>query len=57
VTVYAAASHAVSPTPAPRPAATGPSAVEEALGQINPDELTPKEALDVLYSLKGLRQV
>ena len=46
----------VSPTPAPRPAAAGPSAVEEALDDVNPDELTPREALDVLYSLKGLRR-
>ncbi len=31
-----------------------PSAVEAALGDINPDELTPKEALDALYRLRGL---
>ncbi|MCJ9429922.1 DNA mismatch repair protein MutS [Kordiimonas marina] len=31
---------------------TGPSAVEEELGAINPDELTPREALDILYALK-----
>jgi DNA mismatch repair protein MutS len=29
-----------------------PSALERAMAEINPDELTPKEALEVLYSLK-----
>jgi hypothetical protein len=28
--------------------------VEEALAALNPDELTPKEALEVLYRLKDL---
>ncbi|MAJ93002.1 MAG: DNA mismatch repair protein MutS, partial [Rhodospirillaceae bacterium TMED63] len=36
------------------PAAAAPSAVEEALGDINPDELSPREALELLYRLKGL---
>jgi DNA mismatch repair protein MutS len=31
-----------------------PSPVEEALAALNPDELTPKEALEALYRLKGL---
>jgi DNA mismatch repair protein MutS len=31
-----------------------PSAVEAAMREINPDELTPKEALDALYRLRGL---
>jgi DNA mismatch repair protein MutS len=31
-----------------------PSAVEAALAEIHPDELTPKEALEALYRLKGL---
>jgi DNA mismatch repair protein MutS len=35
-------------------ALAGPSPVEEALADINPDELTPKEALDALYRLKEL---
>ncbi|TNE61520.1 MAG: DNA mismatch repair protein MutS [Alphaproteobacteria bacterium] len=30
----------------------GPSEVEEQLATVNPDELTPREALDVLYALK-----
>jgi DNA mismatch repair protein MutS len=34
------------------PAPQGPSPVEEALAKINPDELTPKEALEVLYRLR-----
>jgi DNA mismatch repair protein MutS len=33
-------------------AATEPSAVEEALREISPDALTPKQALDLLYALK-----
>ncbi len=32
----------------------GPSPVELALAAINPDELTPKAALEALYKLKGL---
>jgi DNA mismatch repair protein MutS len=31
-----------------------PSAVEAALKTVNPDELSPKEALDALYRLRGL---
>ena len=37
---------------APAPAAS--SAVEDALAKINPDELAPKEALELLYRLRGL---
>ncbi|WP_119303824.1 DNA mismatch repair protein MutS [Dongia deserti] len=33
--------------------ASEPSALERALAEINPDELTPKEALEVLYRLRG----
>jgi DNA mismatch repair protein MutS len=35
-------------------AAAGPSPVEEALAAVNPDELTPKAALEALYRLKDL---
>lgn len=38
------------PAPAPQPAKA--SAVEEQLKEISPDELTPREALDLLYKLK-----
>jgi DNA mismatch repair protein MutS len=31
-----------------------PSAAEAALREVNPDELSPREALDVLYKLRGL---
>ena len=42
-------------TPAPAPvASTKPSAVEDALLDTHPDELTPREALDLVYRLKGL---
>jgi DNA mismatch repair protein MutS len=34
---------------------TGPSPVEQALADINPDEMSPKEALDALYRLRALR--
>ncbi|HEV7435364.1 MAG TPA: hypothetical protein VGO22_10910, partial [Pseudorhizobium sp.] len=30
----------------------GPSKIEEALKSIKPDDMTPREALDVLYALK-----
>ena len=39
--------------PKPAPAA-GPSAAEAALADINPDELSPREALEALYRLKQL---
>ena len=41
---------AVSPTPQPKPATT--SAVEERLKEIIPDELSPREALELIYKLK-----
>jgi len=37
---------------APKPARN--DALNEALGTINPDEMTPREALEALYRLKGL---
>jgi DNA mismatch repair protein MutS len=41
--------------PAPE-AAPGASALEEALDAVNPDELTPRAALDLVYELKRLRR-
>jgi DNA mismatch repair protein MutS len=38
----------------PETEVTGPTAVEAALAQINPDALSPREALDALYSLQRL---
>ena len=35
-------------------AAPGPSAVDEALDAANPDELTPRDALELVYRLKAL---
>jgi DNA mismatch repair protein MutS len=35
--------------------AKDPSPVERALAEINPDEMSPKEALDALYRLRALR--
>jgi DNA mismatch repair protein MutS len=32
----------------------GPSELEQALTAVNPDSLTPREALDTLYQLKKL---
>jgi DNA mismatch repair protein MutS len=34
-------------------AEAGPSPVEEALAGLNPDELTPRQALEALYALKA----
>jgi DNA mismatch repair protein MutS len=41
---------------APDPAPPAPSPVETALADINPDDLTPKAALETLYRLKGLQE-
>ena len=41
-----------SPPPAAR--ADEPSALEQALAEVNPDELSPRDALETLYRLKGL---
>ena len=46
--LFAAVREAPAPPPAP------PSKVEAALADLEPDELTPREALDALYRLKGL---
>ncbi len=40
----------------PAPAAPVASPVDEALAQIEPDTLTPREALDALYRLKQIQQ-
>ena len=40
--------------PPPEASAPAPSAAEAALAAINPDALSPREALDVLYQLKKL---
>ncbi len=39
---------------APPPTSAAPSAVEEALADLDPDSLTPREALEALYRLKKL---
>jgi len=41
--------------PAP-PSGAGPSPAEEALSAVNPDDLSPKEALEFLYRLKALTE-
>jgi DNA mismatch repair protein MutS len=38
----------------PEARAAAPSAVEAALAAVNPDAMSPREALDVLYQLKKL---
>jgi len=43
-------------TPPPAATAPEPSRVEQALAQIDPDALSPREALEQLYSLKKLLQ-
>ncbi|MGH6932862.1 MAG: MutS-related protein, partial [Dongiaceae bacterium] len=45
--LFAASTKSAAPTP-------GPSAAEQALAAINPDELTPKSALELLYKLRQL---
>ena len=41
---------------APEPAAAEASAVEARLDEIHPDELTPRQALELLYELKALQK-
>ncbi len=48
---------AARPAPAAKPAARASSAVEERLRAVSPDELAPREALDLLYDLRGLLDV
>ncbi|EDM73131.1 DNA mismatch repair protein MutS, putative [Roseobacter sp. AzwK-3b] len=45
-----------SAVPAPPPQVIRESGVEKRLADILPDELTPREALDLIYELKGLVQ-
>ncbi len=46
---------AATPAPTASPAA-GPSEVEERLNDIHPDNLTPREALELLYELNSLKR-
>ena len=39
---------------APEPERRGPSAAETALRDLDPDSMSPREAMDALYRLKGL---
>lgn len=43
-----------SATPTPAPQKTAPSEVEARLKDVMPDDLSPKEALDLIYELRGL---
>ena len=45
-----------SAVPAPPPQVVRESGVEKRLAEILPDELSPREALDLIYELKGLAQ-
>jgi DNA mismatch repair protein MutS len=45
---------ATLPPPAPAQAFNPPDPVRAALDAIDPDRLSPREALDVLYQLKAL---
>ena len=45
-----------SAVPAPAPQVVRESGVEKRLAEILPDELSPREALDLIYELKGLAQ-
>jgi DNA mismatch repair protein MutS len=40
-------------TPAPAPKPLAPSPVEEKLRAVHPDEMTAREALNLLYELKA----
>ena len=51
---YQAEDHPQARLPLNAPVETEASAVQEALAEIDPDSLSPREALDVLYRLKNL---
>jgi DNA mismatch repair protein MutS len=51
--LFSAAARRPAPPPAPAVSAPAVSAVETALRGLNPDELTPREALEVLYRLRA----
>ena len=40
--------------PAPTPSATAPSALEAFVATLNPDAMSPREAMDAIYQLKAL---
>lgn len=40
--------------PPPPSVSSAPSPLDAAIGEINPDEMTPKEALEAMYRLKGM---
>ena len=40
--------------PRPAPAPKGPSTLEQAFAEIHADELTPREALELIYRLKTI---
>ena len=42
--------------PTVRTEPAGPSRVEQAIDDLAPDDLSPRQALDIVYRLKGLRQ-
>ncbi len=44
------------PPSAPTPKSAGPSAAEARLAQLNPDAMTPREALDALYELRAINR-
>jgi DNA mismatch repair protein MutS len=43
-----------APAAAVMPTNPGPSALDTALGEVNPDELSPRDALEIIYRLKSL---
>jgi len=47
---------AVTRAQGPPAAPSGPSAVDKALDELNPDDMSPRSALEALYRLKALRR-
>ncbi|MBB4286915.1 DNA mismatch repair protein MutS [Roseospira goensis] len=47
---------AEAPVPADDTPPAGPSALEQALANVDPDDLTPRQALEALYRLKALER-
>ncbi|MDH3441580.1 MAG: DNA mismatch repair protein MutS, partial [Gammaproteobacteria bacterium] len=52
---HAAAEHPQAQLPLSAPVVEAPDLLGEAMDEIDPDEMSPREALDALYALKNLR--
>ena len=52
--ILLASAKKAAPPPRPQPRAAEPSAVEARLAAVAPDEMTPRQALDLVYELASM---